>query len=370
MPSKKLDTALSMSILFSHAALRRKLSYWTFILAAMVGLFPSVAFVWAIQNNAHNRRFIVDSRADTPDAIKGDGVCGDLAGNCTLRAAIDEANHHPGTDTIVLSATTLTISRFLHETNQNYYGDFDILQSVNIEGAGMGNTIIKANGLTRIFDIQATARTVSISGLTLQGGVAVNDNGGAIRAIKTTLRLDSIEMVNNAATWNGGALYLADSETVATNLHVVDNSAESGGGIFVFGGSFDLQSGEIAQNIAHHYAGGIAALGGENGRAHLRLGAVSVQNNRADSGGGLYVRNGVLTLSGAQIGQNFAEVAGGGVVMESAEIAIETSTISQNYAASGGGIALVGSASLQGDAQQIKDNSSDGIAEDRDIAYQ
>jgi CSLREA domain-containing protein len=44
--------------------------------------------------------FIVNSTADTPDASPGDGCCADASGNCTLRAAIQEANATAGRDTL------------------------------------------------------------------------------------------------------------------------------------------------------------------------------------------------------------------------------------------------------------------------------
>lgn len=44
--------------------------------------------------------FTVNSTADTPDAIPGNGVCNDGMGACTLRAAIMEANALAGADTI------------------------------------------------------------------------------------------------------------------------------------------------------------------------------------------------------------------------------------------------------------------------------
>ncbi len=49
--------------------------------------------------NAHVP-FVVNSTLSTNDANPGDGNCADGAGNCTLRAAIQEANAHMGIDTI------------------------------------------------------------------------------------------------------------------------------------------------------------------------------------------------------------------------------------------------------------------------------
>ena len=44
--------------------------------------------------------FTVDSAGDLSDWNAGDGICDDGAGNCTLRAAIEEANILVGADTI------------------------------------------------------------------------------------------------------------------------------------------------------------------------------------------------------------------------------------------------------------------------------
>jgi len=47
--------------------------------------------------------FVVKSSADTHDIVIGDGVCADPLGNCTLRAAIEESNAHPGLNSIGFS---------------------------------------------------------------------------------------------------------------------------------------------------------------------------------------------------------------------------------------------------------------------------
>lgn len=50
--------------------------------------------------------FEVNSVADAVDVSPGDGVCDDGAGNCTLRAAIMEANNLDGAVAITLPAGT------------------------------------------------------------------------------------------------------------------------------------------------------------------------------------------------------------------------------------------------------------------------
>lgn len=47
--------------------------------------------------------FVVNATGDGADAKIGDGICRTSAGNCTLRAAIQEANNRPGPDTITFN---------------------------------------------------------------------------------------------------------------------------------------------------------------------------------------------------------------------------------------------------------------------------
>lgn len=55
--------------------------------------------------------YVVDNIGDTPDASPGDNDCLNADGRCTLRAAIEEANATPGTDTIRFSiAGTINVT--------------------------------------------------------------------------------------------------------------------------------------------------------------------------------------------------------------------------------------------------------------------
>lgn len=77
----------------------------------------------------------VDSTLDTSDAVPGNGVCDDGGGNCTLRAAVDEANALAGTDTINVPAGTYTLGLSLHPSDD-----------VIVVGAGADTTTLHAEG--------------------------------------------------------------------------------------------------------------------------------------------------------------------------------------------------------------------------------
>ncbi|MCP4808036.1 MAG: hypothetical protein GY913_31855 [Proteobacteria bacterium] len=69
--------------------------------------------------------FDVDVLYDGVDATPGDGKCATQVGDCTLRAAVEEANGLTGHDTITLDSGVHTLTL----TTQ---GDLDVTQDVDI----------------------------------------------------------------------------------------------------------------------------------------------------------------------------------------------------------------------------------------------
>jgi CSLREA domain-containing protein len=82
---------------------------WLVLLAAVISLLGTggrPATVLAAGNT-----YTVNSTADLSDADLGDGLCLTSSGNCTLRAAIMQANYTAGADTIILPAGTYQLTR-------------------------------------------------------------------------------------------------------------------------------------------------------------------------------------------------------------------------------------------------------------------
>src|SRR5215211_81227 len=101
------------------------------ILLAQFGLRPAAA--------AEN--FVVNSMADLADANPGDGLCKTgITGDCTLRAAIQEANELAGADTVSIPAGTYALTIEGAGEDAAASGDLDITEALTITGAGMGNT--------------------------------------------------------------------------------------------------------------------------------------------------------------------------------------------------------------------------------------
>ncbi len=112
--------------------------------------------------------FTVNTTADENDANK---VPGDLS----LREAIIQSNATPGPNTIIVPAGTYTLTIPGSGETGGQTGDLDVTNSVTIQGAGSGSTIVNGNQLDRVLYVLgsgSTVPTVSISGVTIQGGRA------------------------------------------------------------------------------------------------------------------------------------------------------------------------------------------------------
>lgn len=105
--------------------------------------------------SAHAATFTVNSTGDQTDVTPGNGVCATAGGQCTLRAAIVEANNLMGADTINVPAGTYTTGSVLA-----------VSTNVTINGAGARDVTVRASsGIV----MQVTGEAV-VSGLTITGG--------------------------------------------------------------------------------------------------------------------------------------------------------------------------------------------------------
>jgi CSLREA domain-containing protein len=101
--------------------------------------------------------FTVNSQADVGDDNLGDNVChaiNGIPGICTLRAAVQEANAHAGSDTIFLTADQVyTLTRAGQDANANN-GDLDITDDVSI--------LFFASGTRPVVDVNGQERSTCV----------------------------------------------------------------------------------------------------------------------------------------------------------------------------------------------------------------
>ncbi len=287
--------------------------------------------------------FTVNSVADSVDVNPGNGICQDASGQCSLRAAIMEANALAGPDTIVFDPITDGQPQLLqlHGAGEDAAatGDLDITEGLTITGNGTDKTIIDGDAADRVFDIHPASGTITveIDDLTVQNGNGVI-NGGGIRLQNSTLVLngdliEKNETSNISGTSYGGGIYATNGTLTLDHATVKDNSvaasARAGGG------------GITAVNVSvTHVLDGSLITGN----------VVDGGTNNGAFGGGIYSRNGTLSVDATAIrgneslNTNANEPAyGGGIETELGSYTITNSEISGNDAhgdavAFGGGL--------------------------------
>src|SRR6266700_3016157 len=245
--------------------------------------------------------FQVTTTTDAPDASPGDGICADAAGQCTLRAAVQEADAQPSgsTITILVPAGTFPLKLGVLSLTAN---------TITIQGAGAGATTVDGRIASQVFNVSPAA-SVTLGQLTIIHGSA--SVGGGIQ--------------------NAGTLLLAHST-------VADSAATNGGGIYnQQGGTLTLAGTTVSQNVAGRDGGGIANNGGA-----LQLSLATVAGNKASlAGGGIVDFFGTVSISHSTISGNTGP---GHAVLNSDTMTLSYVTIASNSA----GISNSGSVTATG----------------------
>ena len=326
---------------------------------------------------AEAANFTVSKTADTAD-----GTCN---ADCSLREAIIAANTAAGADTITLPAGNYVLTIAGEDEDAAATGDLDITDDLAITGPNPvttivdGNDSVSENQSDRVFDVFGQGLTVTLAGMTIQGGeqtgsINVQDDGGGIRVANAPTGSDNTLTIRNSVvrdnhagagdgdSASGGGIFLSgDNDTLNLDNTKVGtfgfpNTASRGAGIKGNGTGNDinvLNGSEVSFNEADSSGGGIFLLGNNH--------AIVVDNSRVNentagtgTGGGIYIHAGnsnttVVVRNGSKVNENSAGGFGGGIrAIGAANFALDVtgSEVLGNVASSGGGLYLSNTGSV------------------------
>src|ERR1700752_3277220 len=371
----------------SHPPRRRRYARAIRTLLLSVASFVAVS---QLPTTRAEKFFTVNHLSDSADTLPGDGICQDLGGLCTFRAAIQEANATPGKDfirfndaltgTIDLTGPLPTINsdidilgpgRDLLTIRRNTGGDYRIftINSGNVviwrvtiangktaDGAsgtttagsgGSGGGILHTNGSLELVDVNITGNKTGNGGNTTESNSFAGDGGfGGGIASFGTLTMRNCNVVNNATGKGGdgasgrlggfgGGFYISGPATL-TNVTVDGNSTGDGG-----------------TGINAGLSGGNSGFGGGIYIANTAtLTNLTVTNNttgnvvrgNAGDGAGLYFFSGTATVTNSIISNNhtgngsgFLSYSGfGGGISNNGTLTISNTLISGNTTGSNG----------------------------------
>jgi CSLREA domain-containing protein len=272
---------------------------FSLFLAAVVGVVVSLAAA-----TAQAVTFNVNTSTDTHDNNRGDGICRDSSGKCSLRAAIEENNTSNANAIINIGARTINLN------SAAGYGQLEVTAGGVINGAGSASTIIDARAKSRVMKISVIS--VILSDVSLVNGngckdlsycdpiraggeLYVDTNGWAtVRRSVFTTNPSTGTFVTNSLPFPGGGISVAGvldmtDSTVSGNstpTSVAGGTQDTGGGVFVYqGGNAQIYYSTISGNSAQR-GGGIATGGGS---LKLVNSTVSSNSSTFEGGGGVFI---------------------------------------------------------------------------------
>jgi len=284
--------------------------------------------------------FLVDTANDTNDANPGDGVCADSSGNCSLRAAIEEANALAGADTITLPAGTYTLTSGAQLPS--------VTSEITLDGAGSGSTIIQANAAAntatyRVFHVASTGvftlndvtvRHGRCNGSCAGGGGFASIGGGLLTEGEVTIN-DSTIAYNTASTFGGGIYhsYQYFQKLTINNSVLSNNTATQNGGAINTNGILEINASTFSNNTALD-GGAIYKIGAG---AFDVTGSTFTLNSTVDDGSAIFFwMASDASISDTEFTQNSAGDAGS-VHSDASSPTLNRVTFDSNTAGFGGG---------------------------------
>src|SRR6266571_1036668 len=235
-------------------------------------------------------------------------------------------------------------------------GELVVNNNITISGPGAASLAVNGNAMSRVFHI-ASARTVTISNLTIMNGRAPNDSGGGIYNDHATLTVTNCVVNSNAAHSGGGIANDGSNGSASAVINgtiLSNNSCYAGGAIYSTADSgsaiLEVTNSLITSNSTILFGGGIAnRAGGMGGSGMLQITNSTLSNNSAGTeGGGIYssdefdLRSIVdVQITNSTLSANSATHNGGGIYSlgsaGTASAHISNSTLSGDSAGSQGG---------------------------------
>ncbi len=271
---------------------------WLIVTLCLCAILPFSA-LWYPSANAANANFLVNSNGDEADANVGDGICGTSGNQCTLRAALQEANANTDA-TLIQFDTAMTISPL---------GPLPVINAgagrVNIAGEQKG---VILDGSAWIDDYPIVGLEISGSNNTVKGITVQNFNFGI--KINGDNNIIGVDDADSSSAGEGNTIISNDESIEGHEIEAGIYISLSGSGNLIAGNSIGLQSsGDVDGNEIGILLEGDTNIIGTDGDGNLDADERNIISGNASSG--ILVRGGALSpkpagnrIAGNTIGLN------------------------------------------------------------------
>lgn len=287
--------------------------------------------------------FTVTTTVDSPLAATATTSCRDseTTPECSLRAAVQAADH-------LATPVRIDLGGHDYQLTDSGLGSLAVTDPAGIDlvGTGPASTVIsvpsgRAYSVVLVTSTSAGTGDLSASKLTLSGGDAKAGGAIDVNSADAAVTLSDVKLSGDKASL-GGAIYDAGSVRL-TDVRVNRNSAHDGGGVAVVGGKLSMSGGSVSRNTAHNGLGG--GIYAKNGSVTLRSVSVTrddATGSAAGAGGGLYATGSTVSTRSSSFESDQAAASGGGVFLDgTSKLKMNKGSVSSDTVTSsgnGGGI--------------------------------
>lgn len=260
--------------------------------------------------------FKVNQFTDAVDANLNDGICdsnlGTVGLQCTLRAAVQQANTNSGANSIELPAGDYILSVGGSSENAAAGGDLDLTSEITIIGSGANITRVNGGGIDRVFEIR-TGANAAITGINITNGGGASGGAGLFVNSGAVLILNAVNIFNNIQGAGGGGIYNAGTLTVMNSAIAGNSAVQNGGGLYQWGGTSTFINSTFSSNQTKSNGGGIFV---ENSgiatfkNVTITLNNADSDNNGGDGGGIARGGSATITLQNSIVAGNFDQSHG------------------------------------------------------------
>jgi predicted outer membrane repeat protein len=261
----------------------------------------------------------------TADNAASGSECMGVAGDCSLRQALDKAASGDIVS-VPANATDYAVTS----------SPIAIGAGVSIVGGGATGTTVTGGDANQIFTVTGGG-AVSISAITLTHGKDTSPGGGAIFISDSDVTLDQVVISDsNSDTFGGGIRDTSSGNLTITRSRFNNDNADSeeGGAIdFASGGKLQVSDTVFADNSGNSNGAGAVDAGASGTFAFDR---VTFDGNSAPAGsGGAFAAEGTGTIYNSTFVGNSAAGGGGAVFVVNNDTTVINTTFANNTASSG-----------------------------------
>ncbi len=186
-------------------------------------------------------------------------------------------------------------------------GDLDFNDTVDARGVTRKASDINAAGSGNSIRVMYTyGQGGVLDGFTVTAGNALNEEGGGIMDVASSVTVRNCTFAGNYSSQSGGGLYSRNSASAAENCVFSGNEAQWGGGMYTDNSTSVVDGCTFTENDAV-YGGGMAAA---NSNVPEVKNCTFSKNTASDRGGGMLTSNSA-NVSSSTFTENSASDGGG-----------------------------------------------------------